>query len=215
MDAEFDNEFISLTSVSHIQEKALAVIFNSPAMPSPALPNGSVPPPSSPVSTSHSSDDCSSCTSFDIHILSSSPPPPDLLFGPLSSRFPHFLMMKENGILLNPHTKLKSSILDGLTEAVIQYKVYVSNNGLCMHQTKWVTYGICICMTELPHKIWVFVWLSFFLLLFRGVQNSKESQQSICSQSFSPSWMLTLKSWRRHMRRKGGIKGSRAFSYHD
>lgn len=34
---------------------------------------------------------------------------------------------KETRTLLNPDTKLKSAVLDGLTEAIVQYKLYLSD----------------------------------------------------------------------------------------
>jgi len=34
---------------------------------------------------------------------------------------------KETGALLNPNTKLKSAILDGLAETIVKYKVYLSD----------------------------------------------------------------------------------------
>lgn len=68
-----------------------------------------------------------------------SPPPQDPLLGLLFSPFPGLLMilsyswtgpmllLKKTGALLNPDTKLKSAILDGLAETIIKYKVYLSD----------------------------------------------------------------------------------------
>lgn len=144
MDAEFDNEFTNLTSVSDVQDKStIKVIFDSFAMPSPALTCGSAPLANSSVATSHSSDDSlslSSCTSCDTDILSS-PESTSLRSSawPIVFQVPRFsydaelqleranAAFKETGVLFNPDPKLKSSILDGLTETIIQYKVYLSD----------------------------------------------------------------------------------------
>lgn len=142
MDGEFGNEFTNLLSMSDVQDKStIKVIYNAVA---PAQPGGSPPPPYSAAATCRSLDDSSSLSSgssFDTDILSSP--------GSTSSRssrwptvfhVPRFSFdtelqldrantaFKETGTLLNPDTKLKSAILDGLTETIVQYKVYLSDS---------------------------------------------------------------------------------------
>ncbi|XP_023811402.1 uncharacterized protein LOC111947527 isoform X2 [Oryzias latipes] len=141
MDPEFGNEFTNLVSTSDIQHKSsIKVIFNSVAT---ATPNDTVCPFLSTATTS-SQDESSSLSSpgssCDTDILSSP--------GSTSSRstawpvvfsIPRFsydaqlqldranIAVKETGALLNPSSALKSAILDGLTEAIVQHKVYLSD----------------------------------------------------------------------------------------
>ncbi|XP_046706911.1 uncharacterized protein LOC124386909 [Silurus meridionalis] len=144
MDADFNNEFTNLTSMSDVKDKStIKVIFNTVASHHPALPGDSAPQPYSTVASAHSLDDSvslSSCTSFDTDILSS-PESISSRFSawPLVFKVPRFsydaevqleranAAFKENGTLLSPDTKLKSAILDGLIETIIQYKVYLSD----------------------------------------------------------------------------------------
>lgn len=141
MDAEFGNEFTNLISISDVQDKSsIKVIFNSVA---PAQPGGSPPPPYSAAATSRSLDDSSSLSSgssFDTDILSSPESTSSRSYGwPVVFLVPRFsydtevqldranAAFKETGTLLYPDTKLKSAILDGLAEAIVRYKVYLSD----------------------------------------------------------------------------------------
>lgn len=98
--------------------------------------------PYSSVASAHTSDDSVSLlssTSFDTDILSSPESISRFSAWPLVFKVPRFsdnaevqlemanAAFKENGTLLSPDTKLQSSILDGLIETIIQYKVHLSD----------------------------------------------------------------------------------------
>lgn len=136
MDADFGNEFTNLTSISEIEDKStIKLIFDST---SSGLPSGTPPPPYSTPSTSYSGDNSSlSCASFDTDILSSSDSAASRSSGwPVVFAVPRFPLdcelqlekanaaFKENGVLLDPDIRLKTSILDSLAEAIVQHKVY-------------------------------------------------------------------------------------------
>lgn len=141
----------SLISTSEVQDKStIKVIYSSLAVPCPTLPDDSPPPPysslpppySSPAPSDISRDSSSlpSTASYDTDILSSPEPSTSRSsVWPLVFRVPRFPYdtqlqlaranadFKETGTLLEPGTKLKSCILDGLIEAIVQYKVYLSD----------------------------------------------------------------------------------------
>ncbi|KAK2848244.1 hypothetical protein Q7C36_009926 [Tachysurus vachellii] len=143
MDADFNNEFTNLTSMSDIKDKStIKVIFNTVASHHPALSGDSAPQPYSAVASAHSSDvsvSLLSSTSFDTDILSSPESISRFSAWPLGFKVPRFTYdaevqlemanaaFKENLTLLSPDTKLQSSILDGLIETIILYKVYLSD----------------------------------------------------------------------------------------
>ncbi|RXN37812.1 sterile alpha motif domain-containing 3-like isoform X2 [Labeo rohita] len=141
MDVEFGNEFTNLVSMSDIQDKSsIKVIFNSVT---PTQPDGT-PPSLYSAAASRTLNDSSSLSSagssFDTDILSS----PESTSSrstvwPIVFPMPRFAYdsqlqldranaaFKETGALLNPDTKLKSAVLDGLAETIVQYKVYLSD----------------------------------------------------------------------------------------
>ncbi|XP_016523172.1 uncharacterized protein LOC103132985 [Poecilia formosa] len=140
MDVEFGNEFTNLVSMSDIQDKStIKVIFN-PALPTP---DGTLTLPYSADATSHPLDDSSpiSCASYsyDTDILSSESTSSRSTAWPIVFPMPRFAYdtqlqldranaaFKSTGALLYPDPKLKSAILDGLAEAIVQYKVYLSD----------------------------------------------------------------------------------------
>nr|XP_023680387.1 uncharacterized protein LOC111850586 [Paramormyrops kingsleyae]XP_023680388.1 uncharacterized protein LOC111850586 [Paramormyrops kingsleyae] len=142
MDAEFGNEFTNLTSVSEIQDRStLKLIFDSAASD---LPGGSLPPqPYSTPGPSWSSNEpqLSSSSSYDADILSTPESTPSRSSGwPvvfLVPRFPYDCELqldkanaafKESGTFFNPDIRLKTAVLDGLAEAIVQYKVYPSDS---------------------------------------------------------------------------------------
>lgn len=145
MDTKFGNEFTNLLTMSDVQDKGtIKVIFISDA---PGQSGGSAPPPPTPLSASASSrslDDSSSlssCCSFDTDILSSAESTSSRSSAwPVVFQVPRFsydtdlqlvranVAFIETGTLLNPDAKLKSSILSGLAETIIQYKVYLSDS---------------------------------------------------------------------------------------
>uniref|UniRef100_A0A672ICZ9 PB1 domain-containing protein n=1 Tax=Salarias fasciatus TaxID=181472 RepID=A0A672ICZ9_SALFA len=126
MDAEFGNEFTNLVSMSDVQDKGtIKVIFIS-----------------DPLGQSNdSSSSLSSCCSFDTDILSSSESTSSRSSAwPVVFPVPKFsydtelqldranAAFKATGTLLNPDARLKSSILNGLAETIIKYKVYLSDS---------------------------------------------------------------------------------------
>uniref|UniRef100_A0A3P9HSY4 PB1 domain-containing protein n=1 Tax=Oryzias latipes TaxID=8090 RepID=A0A3P9HSY4_ORYLA len=141
MDVDFGNEFTNLVSLTEIQDKStIKLIFNS-TEPTPA--GGLASSPNSPAAISMHQDQPSSNssgTSFDTDILSSPESTSARSSGwPLFFHVPQFSYdtelqlsrannaFKESGTLLNPDPKLKSSILDGLTQEMVKYKVYLSD----------------------------------------------------------------------------------------
>uniref|UniRef100_A0A0F8AWM6 Sterile alpha motif domain-containing protein 3 n=1 Tax=Larimichthys crocea TaxID=215358 RepID=A0A0F8AWM6_LARCR len=143
MDMEFGNEFTNLLSISDVQDKGtIKVIFISDALVQP----GGLAPPPSPVSASSCSPDDSSLSSgcsFDTDILSSPESSSSRSSAwPVPFQVPRFsydtelqldranAAFKATGTLLNPDTKLKSAILNGLAEKIITYKVYLSDSEL-------------------------------------------------------------------------------------
>ena len=142
MDADFGNVFTNLDSTSDIQDKSsIKVIYNSVT---PAQLGGSPPRPYSAAATSRPLDDSSSLSSagrsFDTDILSSPESTSSRSTAwPIVFPMPRFAYdtqlqldranaaFKETGALLNPDTKLKSAILDGLAEVIVQYKVYLTD----------------------------------------------------------------------------------------
>lgn len=141
MNVEFGNEFTNLLSIWDVQDKGtIKVIFISDAL---AQPGGSAPPSSSASASYCSPDDSSSLSSgcsFDTDILSSPESTssrssawpvvqvprfsydPELHLDRASAAF------KATRTLLNPDAKLKSAILNGLAETIVQYKVYLSDS---------------------------------------------------------------------------------------
>uniref|UniRef100_A0A3B3I971 Uncharacterized protein n=1 Tax=Oryzias latipes TaxID=8090 RepID=A0A3B3I971_ORYLA len=141
MDVDFGNEFTNLVSLTEIQDKStIKLIFNS-TEPTPA--GGLASSPNSPAAILMHQDQPSSNssgTSFDTDILSSPESTSVRSSGwPLFFHVPQFSYdtelqlsrannaFKESGTLLNPDPKLKSSILDGLTQEMVKYKVYLSD----------------------------------------------------------------------------------------
>lgn len=142
MDTEFGNEFTNLTSVSEIGDKStIKLIFDSDLHSSSHdLPSTSHDQPDtshSAVSTPRSSASSLSCASYDTDILTS-PETAAARFSawPLVFDVPKFpydceiqlekanAAFKATGALHDPNTRLKTAILDGLAEAIVQYKVY-------------------------------------------------------------------------------------------
>uniref|UniRef100_A0A7N6FKA3 PB1 domain-containing protein n=3 Tax=Anabas testudineus TaxID=64144 RepID=A0A7N6FKA3_ANATE len=134
VDADFGNEFTNLDSISDVLDKStLRVIFTQET----SHLNQSPPPSSSATATSL--DDSASGSSVDTDILSSPESTSSRSCWPLVFHIPRFSYetelqlykansaFKETGTLLNPNVKLKSAILDGLMEAIVQFKVYLSD----------------------------------------------------------------------------------------
>ena len=132
-DAEFDNEFVNLTVTSEIKDKCTVKVIY--------LTNES---DASAHQTASSFDSSFLSSSSDTDILSShesSSSGPSLRSQPWPTNFqiPEFSyevqiqLDKANqafynsGTLLNPSTKLKSDILDGLASEIVKYKVYPSS----------------------------------------------------------------------------------------
>lgn len=140
MDVEFDGEFMNLTSLDEIHDKSTLKVIT--LTEGPILPHAV-------VSTSRHLDDSFSCSSQeDTIILSSGSSLASSPSSGSSSRssawpdvfsVPHFTYdaelqlqqanttFKENGTRLLPEPKLKSAILEGLTQEIVKYKVYLSD----------------------------------------------------------------------------------------
>lgn len=138
VDSLFGNEFMNLTSVSEVEDRGtLRVIdLSTPTMQhesSTVLPLHT----SSPCSASDSSSLSSELVDTDI--LSSSESTSSRSSWPAVFHVPKFsydaelklqqagLVYIQNGTVLIPDPKLKSAILDGLVQEIVQYKVYVSD----------------------------------------------------------------------------------------
>lgn len=138
MDSLFGNEFMNLTSVSEVEDRGtLRVIdLSTPTMQHESF---TVLPllASSPCSTNDSSS--LSGELVDTDILSSNESTSSRSSWPAVFHVPKFaydaeiklqragLVYIQNGTVLIPDPKLKSAILDGLVQEIVQYKVYVSD----------------------------------------------------------------------------------------
>ena len=137
MDLLFGNEFMNLTSVSEVEDRGtLKVIdLSTPTMQhesSTVLPLQA----SSPCSINDSS---LSGELVDTDVLSSNESTSSRTSWPAVFHVPKFsydaelklqqagLVYIQNGTVLIPDPKLKSAILDGLVQEIVQYKVYVSD----------------------------------------------------------------------------------------
>lgn len=132
MDTLFGNDFMNLTSMEEVQDKAtVKVIYTSCR----TLDGAHCADADSP--TTHNND--SICSDDSAIILSSSESAssrsswPDFFYVP---RFSYDAELKleqahtafrEKGTLLIPDPKLKSDILEGLIQAIVQHKVYVTD----------------------------------------------------------------------------------------
>ncbi|KPP56144.1 hypothetical protein Z043_126297, partial [Scleropages formosus] len=129
MDALFDNQFMNLTSMDEIQDKATVKTFEyccSCFMYSSTF-------------ASRHSEQSSSCSSNDTIMLSSPNSTTSKSSWPDSFCIPRFSydaefkleqansVFREKGTLLIPDIKLKSDILEGLIQEIVQYKVYVTD----------------------------------------------------------------------------------------
>ncbi|CAL9703509.1 unnamed protein product [Knipowitschia caucasica] len=134
LDVEFGNEFTNLTSVSEIQDKGtLKLIFDTAVSD---LPSGY----STPQATTSAQTLSPRSYDSDRDLLSSPDSTPVR-----ASRWPVVFTMpqfpydcelqldkananyKDTGTLLNPDVGLKTAILDGLSQAIVRYKVYPSD----------------------------------------------------------------------------------------
>lgn len=140
MDADFGNEFNNLNSITDVENKGTLKVISSSVMGS--SPHAPTPPPPRPQDGSSS---LSSAYSFDTDILSSpgyassSESTSSRSSGWPVFKVPRFTYdaelqlsranaeFKEKGTLLDPPVKLRSSILDGLTEEIVKFKVYLSD----------------------------------------------------------------------------------------
>lgn len=150
MDPDFDNDFMNLMSTSEIQDKStLKVVFLTTSSDRNDSP---IPHEDASQSGSACSSPAQSLSSCDALILSSSSTStnsepsasfsPELSSSMKSSAWPAVFMVprftydaelklekgnaafKTQGIFLSPDPKLKMSILDGLAEEMVKYKVY-------------------------------------------------------------------------------------------
>uniref|UniRef100_A0A3P9K7A5 Uncharacterized protein n=1 Tax=Oryzias latipes TaxID=8090 RepID=A0A3P9K7A5_ORYLA len=139
MDSLFGNEFLNLTSVSEVEDKGTLKVIHVSKPTTMHSKESSVSNPlqgSSPPSTNHSFP---SSGSVDTDILSSSESSSSRSSWPAFFHVPKFSYDAElklqqagftyvqSGTVLIPDPKLKSAILDGLVQEIVQYKVYVSD----------------------------------------------------------------------------------------
>ncbi|XP_020557693.3 uncharacterized protein LOC110014869 [Oryzias latipes] len=139
MDSLFGNEFLNLTSVSEVEDKGTLKVIHVSKPTTMHSKESSVSNPlqgSSPPSTNHSFP---SSGSVDTDILSSSESSSSRSSWPAFFHVPKFsydaeLQLQQagftyvqSGTVLIPDPKLKSAILDGLVQEIVQYKVYVSD----------------------------------------------------------------------------------------
>lgn len=138
MDSLFGNEFMNLTSVSEVEDRGtLRVIdLSIPTMQheSAAALHFQASSPCSANDSSVMSEDL-----VDTDILSSNESTSSRSSWPAVFHVPKFsydaelklqqaeIVYNQNGTVLIPDPKLKSAILDGLVQEIVQYKVYVSD----------------------------------------------------------------------------------------
>lgn len=134
MDALFDNEFMNLTAVSEIQDKATIKVVYTYTSSQPQCPGDE-----SFSSSTSALDDTGSCSGDSTIILSS---PQSTSSTSSRSSWPKLFSVprftydaelklekahtafKQNGTLLIPDPKLKSDILEGLIQEIVKYTVY-------------------------------------------------------------------------------------------
>ena len=138
MDALFDNDFMNLTSMDEVKDRGTIKVI--------PMVDGSTPHCSNSLSTSapaHVLEDSSSlssgCVDTDILSSTSSGSSGSRSVWPSIFCVPQFLhdaelkleqghaMYREKGDLLIPDPKLRSNILEGLVQEIVQYKVYVTD----------------------------------------------------------------------------------------
>lgn len=133
MDTLFGNDFMNLTSVEEVQDKATVKVIYTSCRP---LDGDHCADVNSP--TTHNDDPL--CSSDDSTIiLSSSQSTSSRSSWPDFFNVPRFsydadlkleqadAAFREKGTLLIPDPKLKSDILEGLIQAIVQHKVYVTD----------------------------------------------------------------------------------------
>lgn len=145
MDSLFGNEFFNLTSISEVEDKGTLKVTDM-----------------SEPTTMHNDETGNysflSCGSVDTEILSSSESSSSRSSWPAVFHVPKFsydaeiklqqaaLAYLQNGTVLIPDPKLKSAILDGLVQEIVQYKVYVSDKE--MEQVAQSLIKTHPCLTE-------------------------------------------------------------------
>ncbi|XP_038573015.1 uncharacterized protein LOC119901501, partial [Micropterus salmoides] len=163
MDSLFGNEFLNLTSISEVEDKGTLRVIDM-AMP-PTLPYNNemgspvlIPQAFNPLSSSVSDSSSLSAESVDTDVLSSSESTSSRSSWPAVFHVPKFsydaelklqqasLAYIRNGTVLIPDPKLKSAILDGLVQEIVQYKVYVSDKE--MEQVAQSLIKTHPCLTE-------------------------------------------------------------------
>lgn len=128
MDTLFDNEFVNLTAIEEIQDKATLKVVYTSTYSQPQDPGGE----GFSLSTSTPDDD-TSC-SGDSTIILSSPAStssrsswPELFFVPCFTNDAELKLekantaFKQNGTVLIPDPKLRSDVLEGLIQEVVKH----------------------------------------------------------------------------------------------
>nr|XP_046262986.1 uncharacterized protein LOC124068633 [Scatophagus argus] len=138
MDSLFGNEFMNLTSVSEVEDRGTLRVID---LSMPTMQQESSPFQHLQESSPSSANDLSSPLGqpVDTDILSSNESTSSRSSWPDVFHVPKFsydaelklqqagLVYIQNGTVLIPDPKLKSAILDGLVQEIVQYKVYVSD----------------------------------------------------------------------------------------
>ena len=134
MDTLFGNEFMNLTSMEEIQDKATLKVVYTSCQPQDQGEH------SLSFSSTSAPDDTSSCSGVSTVILSSPESTssraswPDLFCVPCFTYDAEIKLQrahvafKENGMPLIPDPKLKSDILEGLVQEVVKYTVYLRDS---------------------------------------------------------------------------------------
>ncbi|CAL8406509.1 unnamed protein product [Arctogadus glacialis] len=145
MDVLFGNEFLNLTSISEVEAKGTLKVIDM-SRPNTMQHHDEMLTVLNPVANPHafspsSVNDSSSMSgaSVDTDILSSCESTSSRSSWPAVFHLPKFsydaelklqqanLAYVKNGTVLIPDPKLKSSILEGLVQEIVKYKVYVSD----------------------------------------------------------------------------------------
>lgn len=133
MDTLFGNEFVNLTSVAEIQNKAtIKIVYTSCQPQDQGEDRFSFPSTSAPDDTSTCGDSTVSLSSPES--TSSRSSWPDLfcilrfIYDAEIKLAKAHVAFKENGMLLIPDPKLKSDILQGLIQEVVKHTVYPADS---------------------------------------------------------------------------------------
>uniref|UniRef100_A0A3B3DHK9 PB1 domain-containing protein n=1 Tax=Oryzias melastigma TaxID=30732 RepID=A0A3B3DHK9_ORYME len=133
MDPLFGNDFVNLTSIEELQDKATLKVVYTVSQPQDQADSFSFPSTSAADDASSSSGDSTVILASPEYTSSRSSwpdlfPVPRFKFDAEIKLEKAYVAFKENGMLLIPDPKLKSDILEGLIQEVVKHTVYLTDS---------------------------------------------------------------------------------------